>query len=772
MLFCATVCITASQPFAAETNNLRDSTSVLHVICDEGNDVWRALLSAPLPPAASALARHDTLADALSASVPGDALMALANGAAGSGGGSWPASDWAALEAANLRGAYVEMPEALPGPGTAACPAPTPAWYFDRLVSLGDTLGPAAPYLSLLTAQGANFCAYDTSHLDSAVLAYAHVAGSTHAVFGLPPNATLNPVLFQLDAPAPNVLIGAVALSCLVQCRYTPVDAWAAVWDFILSKILAAPYSGFPKWQPLVAASGPPPASASEAVKSSGNALQVAVTSAVRATDWLLTGSGLLVRDDNATCPAPFAPREAALTCMLEGFSSKMAANGSQNIANDVRMDCSAEAAMALAMRAAVEAERAVDVPAVEVTSTASAFATASLSLLNFTWLYSNAAQAHDNASDASFGILEWGVSGPTWRVCSYGDDNARVLVATLVAAAALRRAAAPAAPGVETMALKSVLGNLRLASSHGFRPGRINYADLAGAGWRAYHYSGDAYANSSSPQPHYQAQMWAVFLLAHALTGWAPLREAALAGLEATMAVYTLTPTRFVWTEYLSEEQARLLLPLAWLVRTDAAPNATHLGWLTRVAGDLLATQHASGGILETLGTEGLCDACPPSSNDAYGSGEAPLIAATGDPFTDQLYGNNFALVALVEALHATGDVAMFGAPTARLAAYLAATQVASAAFPELDGAWMRGFNVDSWEFGGSASDIGWGPWSVETGWSVTWTSAALFSVAANSSLFDLVVNTPGGGVTPASVATLCPIFFAGTDVACPAAT
>ena len=152
--------------------------------------------------------------------------------------------------------------------------------------------------------------------------------------------------------------------------------------------------------------------------------------------------------------------------------------------------------------------------------------------------------------------------------------------------------------------------------------------------------------------------------------------------------------------------------------MRTDAAPNATHRRWLAAVAGDLLATQHASGGILETLGAPGLCQACPPASNGAYGSGEAPLIAATGDPFTDHLYSNNFALLGLVEALHATGDAAAFGAPAARLAAFLAATQVASAAFPAVDGAWMRGFNVDAWEFGGSASDIGWGPWSVETGW------------------------------------------------------
>lgn len=50
-----------------------------------------------------------------------------------------------------------------------------------------------------------------------------------------------------------------------------------------------------------------------------------------------------------------------------------------------------------------------------------------------------------------------------------------------------------------------------------------------------------------------------------------------------------------------------------------------------------------------------------------------------------------------------------------------------------------------------------------------VTWSSAALFSVAANSSIYDLILNTPGSGITPASLTALCPSFFAGTDVACP---
>jgi hypothetical protein len=134
-------------------------------------------------------------------------------------------------------------------------------------------------------------------------------------------------------------------------------------------------------------------------------------------------------------------------------------------------------------------------------------------------------------------------------------------------------------------------------------------------------------------------------------------------------------------------------------------------------------------------------------------------------------LYGNNFALSSLQEAYRSTLD-GRFGAPAARLAAFLAAAQVAATGdFAMLSGGWMRGFDVEAWDFGGAAADVGWGPWSLETGWSATWATAGLFTSAANSSLFELATapRAGGGGVNAALLSELCPVFFTGTDVACP---
>ena len=64
--------------------------------------------------------------------------------------------------------------------------------------------------------------------MNASDIVYALVAGASTAVFRLPPDeTTLNPVLFEAQAaaaaPPLPVLVGAVALSCVVSCRYAPL---------------------------------------------------------------------------------------------------------------------------------------------------------------------------------------------------------------------------------------------------------------------------------------------------------------------------------------------------------------------------------------------------------------------------------------------------------------------------------------------------------------------------------------------------------------------
>ena len=37
------------------------------------------------------------------------------------------------------------------------------------------------------------------------------------------------------------------------------------------------------------------------------------------------------------------------------------------------------------------------------------------------------------------------------------------------------------------------------------------------------------------------------------------------------------------------------------------------------------------------------------------------------------------------------------------------------------IDGAWARGFDLDKFEVYGIPNDVGWGPWAIESGWTVS---------------------------------------------------
>jgi len=56
----------------------------------------------------------------------------------------------------------------------------------------------------------------------------------------------------------------------------------------------------------------------------------------------------------------------------------------------------------------------------------------------------------------------------------------------------------------------------------------------------------------------------------------------------------------------------------------------------------------------------------------------------------------------------------------------------------PGMDGAWMRSFDYEKWEYWGSAADIGWSAWSVETGWVNAWIATVLMLEERGESLMQ----------------------------------
>jgi hypothetical protein len=125
--------------------------------------------------------------------------------------------------------------------------------------------------------------------------------------------------------------------------------------------------------------------------------------------------------------------------------------------------------------------------------------------------------------------------------------------------------------------------------------------------------------------------------------------------------------------------------------------------------------------------------------NNDDYGTFEAPLNQNNDDPVSDFLYSSNFALLGLHEAAAALGNNATVKAEEDKLARYIVRIQARSTEHPEIDGAWMRAFDFEKWEAWASDADVGWGAWSVESGWTQSWITTTLGMRLLNVSLWEL---------------------------------
>jgi len=196
----------------------------------------------------------------------------------------------------------------------------------------------------------------------------------------------------------------------------------------------------------------------------------------------------------------------------------------------------------------------------------------------------------------------------------------------------------------------------------------------------------------------------------------------------------------KWKWTNGIQQELARMVLPLAWLVRIEDTPQ--HRQWLDLIVQKLVADMDLSGAIRERLGIKGLGRYDRIASNQEYGTKEAPLISENGDPVADMLYTCNFALFALHEAAAATGNPS-YTTATKRLADFLIRIQISAPKHADLDGAWVRAFDFNQWEYWASNADSGWGPWGTLTGWTQSWIMNGLMLYETKKSFWDQTTQT-----------------------------
>ncbi len=683
--------------FAASPGVAAEQPPALVFCCAADNDLYRVVSVAmgPCP-------RYDKPIDAVAAAGEASGVLVLAD--------RYPdkTTTIAATvfeEAAKKRlRLYVEYPALLPGMDVGA-PQRT---SVERAVVASDFFGTDLARLRILAINGLHYVpvAAQRSHLVA-----ARVAGFDSAIFGLPKQTP--PLLFPL--PDREVLVATTKLSHFVTGRYAPQQAWQTLWQTVLQWLAADRPIGKLTWTPSVRPSyrrgEPLPAdhelqAIRRAVRWYENARLIAHPSYLDRVDAAAKANGII--------PIPAgAPVGDGSLGILEAVLSVIGHDGRQVIGIGRRGDCTGESAMALAFSTAVLGEKR--------------YAAIARRALDF-YLFDSIARKGERGdpSHGAYGLVAWGVTNPAAYVANYGDDNARLMMGVW-ATAALNHD-----DRWDEAMMMCLLANLRTTGKLGFRTGRIDIGPLTQNGWR--HYFNQSPVNC---WPHYEAYLWACYLWAYHQTGYRPFYDRARGALKKTMDQYT---DGWRWTNGLAQERARILLPLAWLVRAHDTPE--HRALLRKAVEGLLTLQQPCGAIREELGLPGRGSYPPPQSNEAYGTTEASLIARDGDPVCDLLYTTNFAFLGLHEAAAVLGDRDVAEAAD-KLAEFLCRIQVTSGAHAHLDGGWFRAFDYARWEPWGSNADIGWGAWAIESGWTQGWITSVLAMRQMKTSLWDLTEDS-----------------------------
>jgi hypothetical protein len=674
--------------------------------CTARNDVYRALSTAQ-----ATLPRYNTPELAIAQAPPGAGVLLLADGYPDT---RVPFSDGLASEARKKRlRVFVEYADRRGNAG------PTKTADKERAVVPSSFFGSALPPMSILSLHACRFLPLPQPDAKARThLMLAKVAGFDNAVFGLPQD-NVYPLLIETEPD--RVLLATTQLSRFITARYGPAAAWPIVWRRILEWLSESKLNI--EWQPTVHPAWPP---------SARLPLDVEKSAAVEGAGWYF-GARLFVHSswahklhdarsyEDRVGPAPTAamPVGDGSLGMIEGHSSRIEFDGSQPARWWIRADCVGETSMVLTLTRRLSAR--------------SHYQQVAQNLLDFLLLRSKMATgAKLDPANPAYGLIGWNEATKYFKDedgfdVYYGDDNARCLLGALAATAMTGE------PRWQRRIWLAVLANFRLIGTLGFQKFRYDQAPLLKDGWQHYHNSPIVLHDMN-----YQAYPWALFLWAYSHTKFQPFFDRCEHGIRMSFEAY---PNKWRWSNSITSQQARFLLPLAWLVRVKNTEETR--SWLRKIAEELLSHQHESGAIYEWTGPSGTGIQTPPTSNAKYGTAEGTLIQNDGDPAADLLYTMNFAFIGLHEAYAATGDP-FYKQAEDRIAQFLVRVQAHSTVHPQFHGAWYRAFDFKTWEYWASNSDAGWGAWCTESGWSQSWISATLALRVLGESLWEVLQKVP----------------------------
>ncbi|MEX2592810.1 MAG: hypothetical protein WD426_08545 [Anditalea sp.] len=596
---------------------------------------------------------------------------------------------------------YMEYPASFPG--LEIIPKPV-ATRLERGVVTSDVFGDNLKPMSLL---GINNCHILPVKVSDPLIVLGKVVGFDKAEYGLTHTKTY-PLLFNQG----HVMVAMTKLSNFATGRYGPDESIKQVWTYILSWMTGNKSLKLNIWPSYLS---PRYGKAEELPE------DARVTGIKKGVEWFYKGRFFvhpswkdfwLKYEIQGDGTAPFGPGidesmpigDGSLG-ILEGHASTVNYDGSQQYRYWMRADVQGEVSMALA--AASDMFENKD------------FKEKAENLVDYIFNYSNlTAGAKDDKNSDVYGMIGWATTFPE---TFYGDDNARAILGSIAAAAYLKT------NKWDQELAEAIMGNFRRTSRQGFSGDRNEAKDILKNGWE--HYWDRDYVYIS---PHFESWMWACYLWLYNQTGYEPLLEKTKSAIRITMEAY---PAKWLWGSSFQTQRARMILPLAWLVRIEDTKE--HRQWLDLVVSDLLKNQVPSGAIREEIG-EGKGHFKVLKSNEDYGTDEGSLIFKNGDPVADMLYTNNFALFSLNEAAQATGNK-KYEEAVDQLSDFLTRIQVKSERQKDLDGAWFRAFDYNRWDYWASNSDWGWGAWCTLTGWSQSWIVTSQILIEEDQNYWDL---------------------------------
>ena len=676
---------------------LSTKNNTLIFVCNQENDLYNTLMES-----GRKYQRVESADEAIRKALPGSGVLILADNYPDQKV-QLPETFYDQVRNKNLR-VYIEYPESLPGVKTG----PIQKIEKERGVITTDLFGEALQKMRIVMIHD---CHYVNVNAENPYIVMAKVAGFDMALYGLDSTETF-PILFEYSDS--NILVSTTKLSHFITGRYSPKDAWKPIWGLIFKWVQPEKKAPEFDWTEAVR----PTLDKNEKITKKRRLQAVH-----RGIDWYYKSGMLTTNIDidkkkkkSTDSKSNLNQIDYGKNGIKECFLSKIKFDGSQTVSESRRSDCSSEASMALAVHSLLTSDQR-DIK----TAT---------NLQDFIYFNSPVQQGpRGRVTSPSFGFIDWFSRDDDDKGVYYGDDNARVILGTFIASSALKT------DRWDEGMLKAILANFRATGPLGFKPRRLEELDLQKFGWE--HYGNDEYLHYA---PHYQSWIWATFLWLYDKTKYTPLLERSKMGIKNMMQAY---PNEWHWTNGLQQERARMILPLAWLLRIENTDE--HRNWLYQIVDDLLSFQDESGAIREDLGSVGIGKYAPPISNAAYGTNEAPLIQENGDPLADMLYTSNFAIFSLTEAAGVTGDERIKTA-AGKLADFLVRIQVRSESHPELDGAWYRAFDFKRWEYWGSNADAGWGVWSTETGWTQAWIVTMQMMDELNTTIWDFTANSKIG--------------------------